>query len=39
MGRRTRHGQFPDEAMRPIDARVVLVTEHRNGNVMGLGWR
>lgn len=34
MGARTRHRPSSDEAVRPVDARMVLVTEHRNGNVM-----
>lgn len=39
MGARTRHRPTPDEAMRTVDARVICVTEHRNGDVMGLRWR
>lgn len=34
MGARTRHRPSPDEPMRPVDAGMVLVTEHRNGDVM-----
>ncbi|MNL60546.1 hypothetical protein D3C87_1843640 [compost metagenome] len=37
MGARTRHRPSPDEAVCPVDARMVLVTEHRNSNVMLLG--
>ncbi len=36
MGTRARHRPSPDEAMRPVDAGMVLVTEHWNGDVMGL---
>ncbi len=37
MGGGTRHRPSPDEPMRPVDAGVVLVTEHRNGDVVLLG--
>lgn len=37
MGARTRHRPTPDEAMRPVDARVIFVTEHQNGDVVALG--
>lgn len=37
MGGRTRHRPSLDEPMRPVDAGMVFVTEHRNGDVMLLG--
>ena len=38
VGRRRRHGEAPDQAMRLVDADVVLIAEHRNGDLHpGLG--
>lgn len=34
MGGRTHHRPSPDEPMRPVDAGMVFVIEHRNGDVV-----
>lgn len=34
MGGRARHRPSPDEPMRPVDASMVYIAEHRNGDVV-----